>query len=535
VRTIFLLVNLVVLLIPLGGLGVLRIYETELIRRTEAELISQGALLQSFYADALLNALEDTCGRGDDASAYGLPIEFKASVDPDEKFRPVPADLEMNSAHVLPAPPDAQASKIPPEPCALEVGTRMEPILLEAQKTTLSGIYLLDIHANIVATTQTIDGRSLAHWEEVQRALTGESVHLLRRRETSTKGAGLDSIQRRGQVRIYVAIPVLSAERVIGAIVLIRTPESLLQALYKNRLVFGGFLLIIALAMALISLLTSWRITQPISKLIAQTRRIASAPSEPATELKRPGTYEVTELSRAFAQMAETLQTRADYVHAFARSVSHEFKTPLTSMTGAIELLEDHLPDMAAAERDGLIAMLRADTERMQNLVSRLLLLARADTLDAQHETIALGPLLGEYLGSYDDILKVEVVDADQLLEATRVSISAQAFESVIGNLVDNATRHGASVVRVTVRRGAHENEVEMIVNDNGEGISPGNAERVFDSFFTTRRASGGTGLGLSIVRSLLRAYGAKIELLEAAEDEAALGGARFLLRLNGA
>ena len=61
VRTIFLWVNLVVLLIPLGGLGVLRIYETELIRRTQAELISQGALLQSFYGDALMRAVKTTC------------------------------------------------------------------------------------------------------------------------------------------------------------------------------------------------------------------------------------------------------------------------------------------------------------------------------------------------------------------------------------------------------------------------------------------------------------------------------------------
>lgn len=534
VRTIFLLVNLVVLLIPLGGLGVLRIYETELIRRTEAELISQGALLQSFYADALMTALRDTCERPDNAPAYGLAVELEKPLNPDERFQPVAAELEMRSAQILPPPPLAQTSKTSPDPCALKVGKSLEPILLEAQKTTLSGVYLLDIKGNIVATTQTIDGGSLAHWVEIQRALRGESVHLLRWRESADSTEGLNSIQRRGQVRVYMAMPVVGDGRVIGAILLVRTPESLSQALYKNRLIFGGFLLIIALAMVLISLLTSWRITRPIKKLIAQTRRVAGASSEVATELERPGTHEVSELSHAFAQMTRTLQTRSDYVHTFAQSVSHELKTPLTSMKGAIELLEDHLPTMPQAERDELIAMLRADTERMNNLVARLLILARADTLDARDEVIELGPCFEKIAARYDDSLKIEVIDAEDILGATRLAISEQAFASVITNLFDNAQHHGAKAIRVIVTKGTEDTKsIELIVSDDGRGISPGNAARVFDSFFTTRRATGGTGLGLSITRSLLRAYGAEIKLLRSQEDNIILDGASFWLRFK--
>lgn len=531
VRTIFLLVNLVVLLIPLGGIGVLRIYETELIRRTESELISQGALLESFYADALMAAVQTTCERPKSAPAYGLAVDLKQPLDPDEKFQPVAPELDMSSAEILPTAPGAQASITPPDPCALEVGERFEPILADAQKTTLSGIYLLDFHGNIVATTQVTDGQSLSHRVEVQRALSGESVHLLRRRELPDDLEGFDSIQRRGQVRIYVAVPVVGDGRVVGAILLVRTPESLWQALYLNRATFGGFLLVIALAMVLISLLTSWGITRPIAKLIRQTRRVADASGEPANQLARPGTHEISELSQAFAEMAHTLQARSDYVHSFAQSVSHEFKTPLTSMTGAIELLDDHLPEMDQAERDELITMLRADTERMQNLVARLLLLARADTLNASDETVALAPFFDEIVARYDEKLAVEIIDADSLLDATRLAISEQAFASVFTNLFDNAAHHGATSVRVTLTRSIRADEkVEMLVNDDGEGISPGNAARIFDSFFTTRRATGGTGLGLSISRSLLRSYGADIELLESEGNNTALKGASFLL-----
>jgi signal transduction histidine kinase len=536
VRTIFLLVNLVVLLIPLGGIGALRLYQTELIRRTEAELISQGALLQSVYSDALMEALRTECARPKDALPYGLAVEVDWPVNVENTFRPIPVQLELNSDRVWPPAPEARASDVAPEPCASMVGERLEPILFEAQKITLSGMYLLDFRGQIVATTQASPEKSLAHRVEVRRALGGQFVQLLRRRESPADLAALDSIQRRGQVRVYVAMPVIGEGRVVGVVLLVRTPEGLLQAIYKNRWIFGGFFLVIALAMVLISLLTSWMISRPLEELIGQTRRVASAPDEVATALERPGTREVAELSEAFADTATALRERSEYVHTFAQSVSHEFKTPLTSMQGAIELLEDHLDEMADAERDELLGMLQADTERMRRLVERLLLLARADILDTGGESIVLEQGLGGVLRQFETLgrnmkkreLKVEVVGDGGGL---RLAISEQAFASVMANLLDNAQQHGAGAVRIEVS--GRDEWIEVAISDDGEGISAGNAERVFESFFTTRRATGGTGLGLSIVRSLLRAHGAEIELMAPETRDGQLGGAGFLLRFR--
>ena len=109
-------------------------------------------------------------------------------------------------------------------------------------------------------------------------------------------------------------------------------------------------------------------------------------------------------------------------------------------------------------------------------------------------------------------------------LPALPLAIAPDALESVLGNLFDNSLHHGASVVRLTARVGAE--RLWLSVQDNGQGISPANRERIFTPFFTTRRNEGGTGLGLEIVASLLKAYNANISL------GSAEAGAEFILEL---
>ena len=93
------------------------------------------------------------------------------------------------------------------------------------------------------------------------------------------------------------------------------------------------------------------------------------------------------------------------------------------------------------------------------------------------------------------------------------MALAPEAARAVFGQLVRNAREHGATQVRIAARREAA--RLVVTVSDNGSGISPGNRERVFEPFFTTRREAGGTGMGLQIVRSMLTAHGGSILLLE--------------------
>lgn len=520
-RTIFLIVNLIVLLIPLGGIGVLRIYETELIRRTESELISQGAMVQAVYRDRLLDALADgECDRPADAGPYGVPVEVKWPVNIENRFTPVPADLELARDRIYPVVPEAMASTQPAEPCAEMVGKQLIPTLLEAQQITLSGIHIVDYRGNVVATTQSILGKSILNREEVRRALDGEFVKILRQRTTGPKTWSLESIQRRTGVRVFVTMPIVHDGRVLGAVALIRTPMSLLKSIYLNRQIFGAFFGVILLASVIISLLAAVFIGRPINRLMEQTRRIARDEEDATEPIEHPGTQEMDELSHAFADMAAALNERAEYIRTFARNVSHEFKTPISSIQGTVELLDDHLDTMSDEQRQKFLDMLHADARRMEKLVTRLLDLARADVLQPGADTAELAPTLADIAARFDDL----EVAVDNPNEVDAVAMAQETFDSIVSNLLENARQHGATRVDIEVQ--SDEDLVEVIVRDDGPGISEGNADKIFDAFFTTKRSEGGTGLGLSIVRSLMRAHGGDIELLDSD------GGASFRLVL---
>ncbi|MFW5967227.1 MAG: ATP-binding protein [Persicimonas sp.] len=521
-RTIFVLVNLVVLLIPLGGIGVLRIYETELVRRTESELISQGALVQAMYRDRLDEVLDEECNWPEEKTPYGVSAHIDWPVNIDDKFRPIPADLELAGGRVFSPVPDPVPPRVDVDRCATIVGEEMEPILRDAQQITLSGIHLLDYRGSVVASTQeSADEMALINRDDVKRALDGEFVKILRRRTAPPETWSLESIQRRAQVRVFVTMPIVRKGRVVGAVSMVRTPMSLLEGLYENRLIFAALIGAILLASLIISIIAAFFVVRPIRRLIEQTRRVAREEDEATEPLERPGTREVDELSRAFADMAGTLNERAEYIETFARHLSHEFKTPISSIQGTVELLQDHVETMSDEERDRFLEMLADDASHMEQMVNRLLDLARADMLEPSDARTDLGEVLSHIAQRYSD-LHVEVSNEADIEE---VPIEPETLESILGNLIENADQHGADRVEIRVDE-PDEGGVELVVSDDGPGISEGNRDKIFEAFFTTRRSEGGTGLGLAISRSLMRAHGGDIELLD--RDE----GAHFRLWL---
>jgi signal transduction histidine kinase len=105
--------------------------------------------------------------------------------------------------------------------------------------------------------------------------------------------------------------------------------------------------------------------------------------------------------------------------------------------------------------------------------------------------------------------------------------MSAQNLAIVIGNFAENSRQHRASRLTITASRDG--GAVDVRFADDGEGIAPGDRDRVFDPFFTTRREEGGTGVGLSIVAALVKAHGGTLRVADAAK------GACFALRLPAA
>ncbi len=515
-RTILLSFALVVLLIPLGSLYLFRLFEDELVLRTELELIAQSAALAAHYKQQVL-ALD-----ADQASSFGQKL--LSLPQSDEYYQPVKPMLSLSVADPLPSRPDPRPAAGSTDTAAIAIGEALEPVLRDTQRVTLAGMRVLDWRGVVIAGRDEV-GTSLAHVDEVAQAMRGRYAANIRQRISNEPQPALSSISRGTRIRLFTAYPVLHGERLLGIIYLSRSPENILRFLYQERQRVIWPSLMIVLLTFLLAVVISSRIVRPIKALIRQTERVASGNEARIEPIENPGTHEMAQLSESFAQMSNSLYERTRYIEEFATHVSHEFKTPLTAMQGALELLLDH-PDMPSAQQQRFLNNLLSDTDRLKALVTGLLELARADSQQALHESTLLGSVLDDLSQIYGDRgLSLAVAEG---LADIRPVIAPDALTTILGNLLTNSLEQGAD--RVVIGQGdSAGDEVSLSLIDNGPGISPANRERIFTPFFTTRRHQGGTGLGLGIVQSLLKAYKGRIVLGESEQ------GACFFVYLKRA
>jgi signal transduction histidine kinase len=507
IHAVLLLANLLLLAMPLGGLWLLRLYESALVRQTETELVAQAAVIGAAYRVAW----------ADGAALADRPAEIWA---------PRPATLDLARDAVLPTAPDAVPPALPADPRAMAAGALLQPVLADAQRTTLAAMRVLDAAGIVVASSREEVGLSLAAQQEVAAALAGQPAAVLRAR-TPPPNVGSASISRAAPFRVFVAHPVLEGGVVIGAVLLSRTPASIDQALHGKRWELAGLAAALLAAAGLLALFTAYTVSRPIEAVAAQARAVAAGARVPLGRTRRSAVREADDLWAAIHAMAGTLERRADYIGAFAAEVSHEFKTPLAAIAGALELLQDHAETMTPAERQRFLAQAAADVERLDRLVRRLLELARAEAPQPRGaEACELGATVREAAAPFIAAgLAVALAGPGAPVMA---AIGAERLRGVLANLLDNVRRHAgpAASCRISWGPGDTPETVNLLVADDGLGISPGNAPRIFGRFFTTARETGGTGLGLPIVRGHLDAVGGAIRLLRSER------GASFLLVL---
>jgi signal transduction histidine kinase len=516
---LLLAVNLAVLWLPLLGLEALRLYDSALIRQTESELIAQGAFVAASYRAALARLAPQAIANPD----YGLALSapWRERHEPSEThWRPRPAQLDLAEDPILPPPPETTTSSLPPDQYARLAGEELQALLHDVQITTLAGIAVADVQGTVVATTGPSLGRSLMGFEEVQLALKGEMVSRLRQRiADGSPPPAIDSISRGTPLRVFVAAPILLDHRIMAVVLLWRTPIALSKVLHGKRyhLLLSALLLLgTVIAMSMISSLT---VVRPLQALIRQTQRAIAGEKGAVTPLTRPVTREIADLSQAVTAMAAHLEQRADYIRTFAAHVSHEFKTPLAAIRGAVELLHDHIDTMTTAERERFLHNLDHDAARLDRLVRRLLELARADVMQpVLTDQVELATVIARLAATgQSENLQIMI---DKPIPAVVVPMAEEILESILSNLLDNARQHGGDKVTVTASCSASRAEAVATllieISDNGPGISVANRARVFEPFFTTARGQGGTGLGLAVVKSLLSAHGGTIQLAEA-------------------
>jgi signal transduction histidine kinase len=277
---------------------------------------------------------------------------------------------------------------------------------------------------------------------------------------------------------------------------------------------------------------TTWLVVgRSLAPVAAITREVdAISAAELHRRVPEPETAdEIAGLAQTMNRMLARLQNASASQRRFVSDASHELRTPVATIRHRAEVAQTH-PDRHTVT--GLAEPVRDEAIRLQTLVDDLLLLARADEagLALRRSAVDLDDLAfaeASRLRTTTDLR----VDVSQV-SAGRVVGDEPALRRMVRNLVDNAARHAASAVALSVRD--HGDEVWLTVDDDGPGIPVAERERVLGRFVRLKAArtrdEGGSGLGLAIVAEIAAAHRGAVDI-----TDAPLGGARARVVLPAA
>lgn len=321
---------------------------------------------------------------------------------------------------------------------------------------------------------------------------------------------------------VYVAVPVqLSAAalkrlgvNVHAAILLTRQVGNLAPSWIYFLLVAAGTLLVAAAVADHLSR----RISRPLVEAVAVTSQIAAGHLSARVPTRAADYPELTSLADSINAMAANLDGARARERQLLLSVSHDLRTPLTSIRGYAEAIaEGAVEDPARAA--GVII---GESRRLERLVADLLDLAK---LEMHHLSLDIGPTDGARVvrdtveGFLPQARQQGVVLSSSLPDDTSLLVAADPdrLAQILANLIENALAYARRAVAVSVvvpEGGPPSHHFVVVVEDDGPGIAPDELEKVFDRFYQADRrgaARGGSGLGLAIVAELVRAMGGTV------------------------
>lgn len=280
--------------------------------------------------------------------------------------------------------------------------------------------------------------------------------------------------------------------------------------------------LIITIVAGLIGFLLSGNVLYPLRRVTEAATTIAEGSL--ATRLEPEPDPELQQLVDSFNGMADAVQERIEREERFASDVSHELRSPITSLGAAVEVLKGRSDELSERNRQAL-DIIATQVRRFDRTVLDLLELSRLDARAGQdnREELHLGALVERIAGrhGYGSILVVSDLGDDDL-----VYLDRRRVERILLNLLDNARDHAGGASEILLSSDDLGNLL-LIVDDNGPGIGVSERERIFERFArgTASRNSVGSGLGLAIVSEHAKALGGRAYV-----DTSPSGGSRFVV-----
>jgi len=206
----------------------------------------------------------------------------------------------------------------------------------------------------------------------------------------------------------------------------------------------------------------------------------------------------------------------------FVANVSHELKTPMTSIKGFVETLIS-MPDIDKDENDRFLNVIEKNANRLISIVEDLLNLSKIEEIDKENNLDYTVTDINEIITSVIDALKIKADDKNiQVIYLKKknfeVFADSQLLEQAVLNLLDNALKYSEEKTEITISVNNEERDIMIKVMDQGAGIEQEHHERLFERFYRVdkgrSRKLGGTGLGLAIVKHICKAHGGNVSVV---------------------
>lgn len=369
---------------------------------------------------------------------------------------------------------------------------------LDVEETAL--IEVIDMQGHVVIDSTGSSTEEIINTSDVAQALKGNSAVWRGRSELN-------------EPIVAVSAPIYDGSAVVGVL---RYVSSLAPA-YQVLGQFFALLLLFGLGVIAVAFLygraMAQRILEPIQELVRVTEEVAQG-NYKVTAIKYHND-EIGQLVDAVNIMTKEI-TRADQAKSeFISSISHELRTPLAAIKGWAETMQDMKDDIEVVE-EGL-SIVSKETDRLIILVNDLLDFSRlqAHRIELKKEEFSISDLLENIIGQFTVRCQQERIKMMLLTDNQESWVFADynRLKQVLINVVDNAMKFtvGRPNAEIRISSQVLDDQIIVIVEDNGSGISPEDLQRVKEKFYKGSSNKSGTGLGLSIASEIMELHGGKM------------------------
>ena len=398
-------------------------------------------------------------------------------------------------------------------------------LLKQVEGNDTTRFTVIDLNGNVIVDSNVQDSKQMENHrdrEEVKEALQKGVGFAIRRSETlSISMLYVAVLSENGNYLLRMAVPFSGMEQYIGIII----PAIIISI---------SITLLVSLVLAD---RFSHEVTKPLSEIAEEMLKLKE--ENPEFHFMNYHFDEMNAIANTTLKMSKAVKDSMQQIEfekmvrqEFFSNASHELKTPLTSVRGYIELLENGMAKDEKMQKE-FLSRIKKETVNMTNLINDILMISRLETKEAEviKTGVRICPLVREICDSLEMLARENQVTVHMNCKPLTIKANIQQIRELLGNLITNAIKYNKPGGKVEVTVTSESKEIIITVEDTGVGIPEESKQRIFERFYRVDKGRskkvGGTGLGLSIVKHIVNFYEGTIEV-----ESKLMVGTKFTVRL---